>query len=225
MCCGQGGTLAPAPPPRLQTCPQQIGFFIGAFPNNIQWKMLNIWNTTPPTLCYTIQYISLLPLYSTYSLLRMLRDHVNWKKSAEKRFQLLVWPHPTAPAPHRVTNKYQNGPKNKWQRMSHRFRRYGDWRGGGAGEDFLNSALCFSIDVIPTCSRCHLSVLLGWGNAIKVRANAIKMPDEHKYKKIIFASCKMYRKGIDILGFSFNYFKLSIFWNNVCGYFCVDLVF
>ena len=42
-------------------------------------------------------------------------------------------------------------------------------------------------------SRCSFSVLLGW-------ANAIKMPDQHKYlKKRIFASYKMFRKGIDIL--------------------------
>ena len=53
-------------------------------------------------------------------------------------------------------------------------------------------------------SRCSFSVLLGW-------ANAIKMPDQHKYfKKGIFASYKMFRKDIEILILSFNYLKLSI---------------
>jgi len=33
----------------------------------------------------------------------------------------------------------------------------------------------------------------------------------------------MLRKGIEILILSFNYFKLSISLNNVCGFFCVDL--
>jgi len=47
-------------------------------------------------------------------------------------------------------------------------------------------------------------VLLGW-------ANAIKMPDQHKYKKKrIFASHNMFRMGIEILIISFNYIKLSI---------------
>jgi len=51
-------------------------------------------------------------------------------------------------------------------------------------------------------------VLLGQANAIKVRANAIKIPDQHKYeKKWIFASYKMFRMGIEIFILSFNHFK------------------
>ena len=44
------------------------------------------------------------------------------------------------------------------------------------------------------------SVLLRWAIAIKVWANAIKMPDQHKYdKKLISASYKMFRRVIEIL--------------------------
>ena len=44
-------------------------------------------------------------------------------------------------------------------------------------------------------------------------------------KERIFASYKMSRKGIEILILSFNYFKLSISYYNVWGFFCVDLGF
>ena len=71
--------------------------------------------------------------------------------------------------------------------------------------------LFFLLFLLSHDSRHSFSVLLGWANAIKVWANAIKMPDQHKYlKKRIFASYKMFRQGFEILVLSFNYFKLSI---------------
>ena len=46
-------------------------------------------------------------------------------------------------------------------------------------------------------------------NAIEAWANAIKMPDQHKYKwKWISASYKMFGRGIEILILSFNYLEI-----------------
>ena len=38
------------------------------------------------------------------------------------------------------------------------------------------------LQIHPGRSLCNFSVLLRWANAIKVWANAIKMPDQHKYE-------------------------------------------
>ena len=55
--------------------------------------------------------------------------------------------------------------------------------------------------------RCPLKTEGGGQNFVYMR----KMPDQHKYKeKRISASYKMFRKVIEILILSFNYFKLSI---------------
>ena len=68
-------------------------------------------------------------------------------------------------------------------------------------------------------------MLLGWANAIKVRAKAIKIQDQQNAKKKDFCILKMSRKGMEILILSFNHFKLSISLNNVFGFFCVDFGF
>ena len=60
-------------------------------------------------------------------------------------------------------------------------------------------------------NRFSFSVLLRWANAIKVWANGIKTPHQHKYyKKVFLHPTKCLREGIEILILSFNYFKLSI---------------
>ena len=65
-------------------------------------------------------------------------------------------------------------------------------------------------------SRCIFSVLLRWANAIKVCANAIKMPDQHKYEKngaLLPTKCLE-----EVLKYSYN---VSIFFKiiYVCGFF------
>ena len=44
---------------------------------------------------------------------------------------------------------------------------------------YLMKTICLSLVHTGNYSRCSFSVLLGWANAIKVRANAIKIPDQH----------------------------------------------
>ena len=77
----------------------------------------------------------------------------------------------------------------------------------------------------PKSSRCSFSMISGWANAIKVWANAITMPDQHKYyKKRFLHPTKCLERLL-----KYSYLVLIIldinFQNNVCGFFCVHIGF